>query len=63
MEKVGAVAYWLALLPNLSSMHLVFHVSMLKKYLSYSFHVLEVQSVELREDMSYEVQPVEIMDR
>ena len=63
LEKVEVVAYRLALPPNLSSIHLVFHVSMLRKYLSDPSHVLEVQLVELREDMSYEVQPVEIMDR
>jgi hypothetical protein len=63
LEKIGVVAYRLALPPNLSSIHLVFHVSMLRKYLSDPSHVLEVQLVELREDMSYEVQPVEIMDR
>jgi hypothetical protein len=63
LEKVEVVAYRLALPPNLSSIHLVFHVSMLRKYLSDPSHVLEVQLVELREDMSYEVQPEEIMDR
>jgi hypothetical protein len=63
LEKVGVVAYRLALPPNLSSIHLVFHVSMLRKYLSDPSHVMEVQLVELREDMSYEVQPEEIMDR
>jgi len=36
---------------------------MLRKHLSDSFHELEVQPVELREDISYEVQSVEIMDR
>ena len=63
MEKVGVVAYRLALLPDLSSIHVVFHVLMLRKHLSDSFHVLEVQPVEFREDISYEVQSVEIMDR
>jgi hypothetical protein len=63
LEKVEVVAYRLALPPNLSSIHLVFHVSMLRKYLSDPSHVMEVQLVELREDMSYEVQPEEIMDR
>ena len=28
LEKVGMVAYWLALPPSLSSVHAVFHVSM-----------------------------------
>jgi hypothetical protein len=51
LERVGVVAYRLALPPNLSSIHPVFHVSMLRKYLSDSSHVLEVQPVELREDM------------
>jgi hypothetical protein len=63
LEKVGVVAYRLALLPDLSSIHVVFHVLMLRKHLSDSFHELEVQPVELREDISYEVQSVEIMDR
>ena len=29
LERVGAVAYWLSLPPSLSSIHEVFHVSML----------------------------------
>ena len=32
LEKVGTVAYRLTLLPSLSSVHEVFHVSMLWKY-------------------------------
>jgi len=47
LERVGVVAYRLALPPNLSFIHLVFHVSMLRKYLSDPSHVLEVQSVEI----------------
>ena len=30
LERVGAVAYWLALPPSLSSVRVVFHVSMLR---------------------------------
>jgi hypothetical protein len=63
LERVGVVAYRLALPPNLSSIHPVFHVSMLRKYLSDPSHVLEVQPVELRKDMTYEVQPIKIVDR
>ena len=32
LERVGTVAYQLALPPRLSSVHAVFHVSMLRKY-------------------------------
>ncbi|XP_057994933.1 uncharacterized protein LOC110642974 [Hevea brasiliensis] len=39
-DKVGAVAYQLKLLPNLSHVHLVFHISMLTKYVLDPSHVL-----------------------
>jgi len=61
LEIVGAMAYWFSLLPNLSSIHLVFRVLMLRKYLFDSSHVLEIQPVELRDDMLYKVQPEEIV--
>ncbi|CAL2247804.1 unnamed protein product [Prunus armeniaca] len=57
-ERIGPVAYRLALPPELSRVHDVFHVSMLQKYLPDPSHVLEHQPVELREDMTYEEQPV-----
>jgi hypothetical protein len=63
LERVGAVAYRLALPPNLSAIHPVFHVSMLRKYMSDPSHVLEVHPIELRDDMVYEVQPEVIVDR
>ena len=36
---------------------------MLRKYISDSSHVLEAPSVELREDLSFELQLVGIMDQ
>ena len=41
VERVGMVAYRLALPPNLSQVHPVFHVSMLRKYISDPSHVLQ----------------------
>ena len=61
IERVGAVAYRLALPAELSRIHDVFHVSMLRKYEPDPSHVLEEQSVELRSDLTYEEVPVAIL--
>ena len=42
LERIDAVAYRLALPPNLSMLHMVFHVSMLWKYISNLSHVLQL---------------------
>ncbi|BBG95481.1 cold shock domain protein 1 [Prunus dulcis] len=63
IERIGPVAYRLALPAELSRVHDVFHVSMLRKYMSDPSHILEHQPVELEEDLSYEEQPVQILDR
>lgn len=41
LERAGEVAYRLALPPMLSGVHNVFHVSMLRKYVLDSSHVIE----------------------
>ena len=41
LEKVGTVAYQLALPPSMSSVHEVFHVSMLQKYTPDPAHVVD----------------------
>ena len=56
------VAYRLALPPNMSLVHPVFHVSILRKYISNPSHVLQPQSVEVNEDLTYEEEPVAIVD-
>ncbi|KAL5553315.1 hypothetical protein UlMin_040716 [Ulmus minor] len=63
LERVGKVAYRLALPPNLASVHNVFHVSMLKKYVPDASHILEQEPIELHEDLTYEEKPVQILDR
>ena len=49
--------------PLLSAVHNVFHVSMLRKYVSDPSHVLSYEELELDEDLSYEEKPVQILDR
>lgn len=63
LERIGKVAYRLALPPELSRIHNVFHVSMLRKYIPDPSHVLSYQPVELNEDLTYEEEPVDILDR
>ena len=61
--RVGEVAYRLVLPPELSRIHPVFHVSMLRKYIADPSHVLQPQAVEFSEDLTYEEFPVAIVDR
>ena len=41
LERVGAVAYRLALPPSLSTVHEVFHISMLRKYTPDPTHIVD----------------------
>ncbi|KAL5562060.1 hypothetical protein UlMin_031807 [Ulmus minor] len=63
LERVGKVAYRLALPPDLSKVHNVFHVSMLKKYISDPTHILQSEPIQVNEDLTYEEKPVQILDR
>ena len=63
VERIGPVAYRLDLPEELSRVHNVFHISMLRKYISDPSHVLEAPEIELRDDLSYEEQPVQILGR
>ena len=61
--KVGPVAYKLKLPPELSRIHDTFHVSMLRKYIPDPSHVLREQPLQLKENLTYEEEPVQILDR
>ena len=63
IEKVGPVAYRLALPSELEKIHKAFHVSMLRRYRLDPSHVVPSETIELRPDLTYEEKPVEILDR
>ena len=66
LDRVGKVAYRLALPPQLSQVHNIFHVSMLWKYQknsSHSLHILDWKEIEVDQDISYEEQSLRILEK
>uniref|UniRef100_A0A1S4CLK0 Tf2-1-like SH3-like domain-containing protein n=1 Tax=Nicotiana tabacum TaxID=4097 RepID=A0A1S4CLK0_TOBAC len=61
-QKIGRVAYKLELSPELDAVHMIFHVSMLRKCLSDQFHITPFEDIKVTEDLSYEEVPLAIPD-
>ena len=60
---MGPMAYRLVLPLELEKTHNVFHVSMLRRYRSDLLHVVSSETIELRPDLTYEEELVEILAR
>ena len=54
LERVGQVAYRLALPPVLSGVHNMFHVSMLRLYIVDPSHVIDLKPLRLDKSFNYE---------
>lgn len=65
IERIGKVAYRLALPEHLSSVHNVFHVSMLRKHLrdEERTHVIDFKDLEVQHDGTLTEKPYRIIDR
>ncbi|KAL0295313.1 UNVERIFIED_CONTAM: hypothetical protein Sradi_6841900 [Sesamum radiatum] len=63
LERVGPLAYRLALRVELSQIHDVFHVSMLQRYRFDPSHILREQEIEVSKGLTYVEEPIEILDR
>ncbi|KAL0313697.1 UNVERIFIED_CONTAM: Retrovirus-related Pol polyprotein from transposon, partial [Sesamum calycinum] len=63
LERVGPLAYRLALPAELSQIHDVFHVSMLRRYRSDPSHILRESEIEVSDGLIYVEEPIEILDR
>ena len=62
LEWIGTVAYRLALPPNVSGVHEVFHVSLLRRYTPDPAHVVDWGEIEIDTDETFEEGTVCIMD-
>ena len=62
LERVGTVAYRVALPPSMSGVHEVFHVSMLQKYTPDPAHVVDWGLIEVDTDGTFEERPLCILD-
>ena len=61
-ERVGTVAYRLALPPSMSGVREVFHVSMLRKYTPDPSHMVDWGQIEVDTYGTFEERPVCILD-
>ena len=62
-SRVDDVAYRMVLSPELSRILPVFHILMLRKYILDPSHILQPQTVEYSENLSYKEYLVAIVDR
>ena len=62
LERIGTVAYRLALPPSMSGVHEVFHISMLRKYTPDPAHVVDWGQIEVDTDGTFEEGPLCIVD-
>ena len=63
MQKIGPVAYRLALPPMLQGIHDVFHNSQLRQYIPNPEHVISYEPLQLKENLTYVEEPIHIIDR
>jgi hypothetical protein len=61
LEKIGEVTYQLELLPQLSDVHDVFHVSQLKKCMCVPKEQLPMEDLDAK-DLSYQEHPIKILE-
>ncbi|GAU33071.1 hypothetical protein TSUD_152260 [Trifolium subterraneum] len=63
LERIGKVAYRIALPVTLSNLHDVLHVSQLRKYVSDPSHVIESDDIQVKDNLTIETIPLRIEGR
>ncbi|WMV36628.1 hypothetical protein MTR67_030013 [Solanum verrucosum] len=62
-KRIGNVAYELELPQELTAVHPVFNISKLKKCMSDPSLIISTENIEIKDSLSYEEIPVQILDR
>ncbi|WMV41778.1 hypothetical protein MTR67_035163 [Solanum verrucosum] len=63
LKRIGKVAYELELPTKLVAVYSVFHISLLKKCVGDPTSIVPLESVAVKDSLTYEEVPVEILDR
>ena len=63
LKRIGKVAYELELPAKLEAVHSIFDISLLKKWVGDPASIVPLESVAVKDSLSYEDVPVEILDR
>ena len=63
IERCGPVAYRLELPIQLSTVHNIFHVSQLRKFLRVPNKVIDIEKLQVEPDLAYPEHPIKILDR
>jgi hypothetical protein len=61
LERIGPIAYMIAF-PTSMSVHNVFHVSLLKKYIPHANHVIDWNVIQVEQEGTFQVHLVRILD-
>ncbi|WMV58310.1 hypothetical protein MTR67_051695 [Solanum verrucosum] len=63
LKRIGRVAYELELQVDLAAVHTVFYISLLKKCVGHPTSVVPLETVAVKDSLSYEDVPVKTLDR
>ncbi|XP_016690758.1 uncharacterized protein [Gossypium hirsutum] len=62
LKRVGPTAYQLELPSELDRIHDVFHVSMLRRYRFDPTHIIPIEEIKVRPDLTFEEELVQILE-
>ena len=58
LQRIGPVAFRLALPPSLQGIHDRFHVSSLRKYISVLVHIIKYEPLQIKKNLTYVDEPI-----